>query len=216
MAQSDFRPFDKVSALYNIIHDAGWPIWPLLLASILALALIIERTWSLRRKRVLPTELTEEVLAVLYSNAINSATLDRLRHHSPLGQVLASGLEQMRHGTIADASTRMQETGKRVAHELERYLNALGTIASVAPLLGLFGTVIGMIEIFASQDGNGSPAALAHGISIALYNTAFGLIVAIPALIFWRVFRRHVDELVVELETQATYFLNHAREFFKQ
>lgn len=203
--------------LYNIIHDAGWPIWPLLIASFIAVVLIIERTWSLRRSQILPPELTEDVLTALYNDNINATTIERVRQHSPLGQILASGLSPLQHADLNEASTQMQEAGKRVTHDLERYLSALGTIASVAPLLGLFGTVIGMIEIFASQDGSsGSPAALAHGISIALYNTAFGLIVAIPALIFWRSFRRRIDELAVELEIQATHFLNQAKTFFKK
>lgn len=197
--------------MFTIIRDAGWPIWPLLLTSILALAFIIERAWALRRKRILPAQLTDEVLSVLRNNKdITPETFERLRNHSPLGQILSSGLQEIAHGTN-QAMASMQETGKRVAHELERYLNALGTIASVAPLMGLFGTVIGMIEIFASQDSSsGTPITLAHGISVALYNTAFGLLIAIPALICWRTFRRHIDQLVFELETQAAYFLKQA------
>jgi biopolymer transport protein ExbB len=197
--------------LFTIIRDAGWPIWPLLFTSILAVAFIIERSWALRRKRILPVQLTDEVLSVLHNTSnVTPETLERLRHHSPLGQILSVGLQELVRGSD-QAAACMQEAGKRVAHELERYLNALGTIASVAPLMGLFGTVIGMIEIFASQDAStGSPTALAHGISIALYNTAFGLLVAIPALICWRTFRRHIDQLVFDLEIQAAYFLKQA------
>lgn len=202
-------------ALLTIIRDAGWPIWPLLAASILSLAFIIERSVSLRRKRVLPPQLTNEVLTVLRSGDVTSDTIKRLRAHSPLGEILAVGVEQITQNTAQEAAASMQEMGKHVGHELERYLSALGTIASIAPLLGLFGTVVGMIEIFASQDSNGTPAALAHGISVALYNTAFGLIIAIPTLVFWRTFRRHVDELLVELERQAAYFLKCATELYR-
>ncbi|MCC7006112.1 MAG: MotA/TolQ/ExbB proton channel family protein [Ottowia sp.] len=197
--------------MFTIIRDAGWPIWPLLIASILTLGLIIERAWSLRRNQVLPPQLTDEVLLVMNTHAVNAQTLERLHRHSPLGQILAAGLEKI-SGSATDIANSMEESARRVAHELERYLNALGTIASVAPLLGLFGTVIGMIEIFAHQDNSsGAPAALAHGISVALYNTAFGLLVAIPALIFWRIFRRRVDQLLIELEAQAARFLKNAK-----
>lgn len=200
--------------MFTIIRDAGWPIWPLLFTSILAVAFIIERTWALRRKRILPAQLTDEVLSVLHnSSKVTPETFERLRHHSPLGQILSVGLQELVRGSD-QAAICMQETGKRVAHELERYLNALGTIASVAPLMGLFGTVIGMIEIFASQDTSaGTPITLAHGISVALYNTAFGLLIAIPALICWRTFRRHIDQLVFDLEIQAAYFLKQATQY---
>lgn len=200
--------------MFTIIHDAGWPIWPLLFTSILAVAFIIERAWALRRKRILPVQLTDEVLSVLRNNSnVAPETFEHLRHHSPLGQILSAGLQELARGNDQAASS-MQEAGKRVAHELERYLNALGTIASVAPLMGLFGTVIGMIEIFASQDtSTGTPITLAHGISVALYNTAFGLLIAIPALICWRTFRRHIDQLVFDLEIQAAYFLKQATQY---
>lgn len=200
--------------MFTIIRDAGWPIWPLLFTSILAVAFIIERTWALRRKRILPAQLTDEVLSVLHNSSnVTPETFERLRHHSPLGQILSVGLQELVHGSD-QAATCMQEAGKRVAHELERYLNALGTIASVAPLMGLFGTVIGMIEIFASQDtSTGTPITLAHGISVALYNTAFGLLIAIPALICWRTFRQHIDQLVFDLEIQAAYFLKQATQY---
>ncbi|MCS6763328.1 MAG: MotA/TolQ/ExbB proton channel family protein [Candidatus Protistobacter heckmanni] len=197
-----------------ILRDAGWPIWPLVLASVIALALVFERFWTLRAKRVLPAQVPDEVLVMLDKNMACTEALADLEKHSPLGRVLAAGAGALaRSEGFAAATSATEETGRRVAHDLERYLNALGTIAAIAPLLGLFGTVVGMIEIFAGQDSaGGSPVQLAHGISVALYNTAFGLIVAIPALIAWRGFRRHVDELVVELEWRAAKFLRAAQQ----
>ncbi len=198
--------------LFSIIQAAGWPIWPLLLASVIALALIVERFLTLKRSKVLPTRLYEEALAAAQQRRATPEVVNTLEQNSPLGRVLAAGLRHVvlqPHTSRDAAKDVVEEAGRAVAHELERYLNALGTIASVAPLMGLLGTVIGMIEIFGSQGGTGaSPEQLAHGISVALYNTAFGLIVAIPALIFWRYFRRRVDDYVAELESRATSFLD--------
>ncbi|MBY4895494.1 MotA/TolQ/ExbB proton channel family protein [Cupriavidus sp. AU9028] len=202
--------------MLSIIEAAGWPIWPLLAASIIALALIVERLLTLRRSRVLPAGVYEEAIAAVRQRRATPDAIDSLHRGSPLGKVLATAIRQaMRHSGGGAAPARaaareaVEDTGRAVAHELERYLNALGTIASAAPLLGLLGTVIGMIEIFGSQGGTGAnPEQLAHGISVALYNTAFGLIVAIPALIFWRYFRRRVDDYVTELEARAAAFLD--------
>ncbi len=198
--------------VFSIIQAAGWPIWPLLLASVLALALIVERFLSLQRSKVLPPRLYDEALAVAQQRRATPEAVNALEQGSPLGRVLAAGLRHVAlqpHTTRDAAKEVVEEAGRAVALELERYLNALGTIASVAPLMGLLGTVIGMIEIFGSQGGTGTnPEQLAHGISVALYNTALGLIVAIPALIFWRFFRRRVDDYVAELEFRAASFLD--------
>ena len=186
-----------------LIEAAGWPIWPLIFASVIALAIIIERSYTLRSRLISPPNLLEQTLENLRRHGINSDIMRALAEGSPMGRVFASGLRSM-HGSRELMKESLEETGRSVAHELERYLTALGTIATVAPLLGLLGTVIGMIEIFGAQSpGGGNPAKLAHGISIALYNTAFGLIVAIPSMIFYRYFRARVDALLVEMEQQA-------------
>ncbi len=186
-----------------LIEAAGWPIWPLILASVIALAIIIERSYSLRSQRISPPNLLEQTLENLRRHGLNGDLLRALAEGSPMGRVFASGLRNM-HGTRELMKESLEETGRAVAHELERYLTTLGTIAVVAPLLGLLGTVVGMIEIFSAQTPTGSdPARLAYGISVALYNTAFGLIVAIPSMIFYRFFRGKVDALLVEMEQQA-------------
>jgi len=190
--------------LFAIIQAAGWPIWPLLLASVVAVALIIERSITLRRKNILPPTLLEQVVAVYKRQGISNEVLDRLAKDSPLGTVLAAGLRNHRSSRYV-MKEAIEEAGRGVAHQLERFLTTLGTIATAAPLLGLFGTVVGMIEIFGSQSPSGSnPQQLAHGISIALYNTAFGIAIAIPALIFYRHYRNKVDTYVVEMEQQAS------------
>jgi biopolymer transport protein ExbB len=203
--------------LLSIIQAAGWPIWPLLACSILALALVIERFLSLKTSRVAPPKLLDEALAVSRTAVPNPAVVTQLEQNSALGEVLASGFRALNSDprcTEADLRASMEGAGRAVAHRLERYLSALATIASAAPLLGLLGTVIGMIEIFGSQSpgsatAGGNPAQLAQGISIALYNTAFGLVVAIPALIFWRYFRARVDGYLLTLELSAERFLRH-------
>ena len=189
--------------MFAIIEAAGWPVWPLIIASILALAIIGERFWSLRRSAVVPRGLLVQVVQEYRQNGANEAMVARLAAGSPLGQVFAAGLRQVK-STPAIMKEAIEETGRSVGHELERFLTTLGTIAAMSPLLGLLGTVIGMIEIFGSQTPSGSnPIVLAHGISIALYNTALGLIVAIPSMIFYRHFRGLVDSYLVEMESQA-------------
>lgn len=186
-----------------IIEAAGWPIWPLILASVLALAIIIERFYSLRVSEISPPTLLDSVVTELRTRGVSDDMLVKLAADSPLGQILAAGLRNVK-STREVMKESIEETGRTVVHELERFLTSLGTIATVAPLLGLLGTVVGMIEIFGSQTPTGSnPAVLAHGISVALYNTAFGLIVAIPAMIFYRFFRARVDSLAVDMEQQA-------------
>ena len=203
--------------MLSIIQAAGWPIWPLVAASIVALALIIERFISLKTARVAPPKLLDEALAVSRVSVPTPDVVTQLEQNSALGEVLASGFRALNSDprcTDVDLRAAMENTGRAVAHRLERYLNALATIASAAPLLGLLGTVIGMIEIFGSQAPaggamGGNPAQLAHGISVALYNTAFGLIVAIPSLIFWRYFRARVDGYLLGLEIASERFARH-------
>lgn len=189
--------------MFSIILAAGWPIWPLLFASIIAVALIIERLVALRRSRVLPGGLLQRVLAEYRQSGVNDAMLANLEAQSPLGRVLAAGMRNV--GSSREIMREsIEEAGSLVAHELERYLTTLGTIASISPLMGLFGTVVGMIEIFGSQSPTGTnPMQLAHGISVALYNTGFGLIIAIPGMIFWRHFRALVNGFVLEMQQQA-------------
>jgi biopolymer transport protein ExbB len=190
--------------LFAIIQAAGWPIWFLLLASVIALALIIERSVSLRDRRIIPPNLCNEVVSVYQRQGVSDEMLDKLTHDSPLGTVLAAGLRNHK-ASRSIMKEAIEEAGRAVAHDLERFLTTLGTIATAAPLLGLFGTVIGMIEIFGSQAPTGAnPQQLAHGISIALYNTAFGIGIAVPSLIFYRHFRHKVDTLIVEMEEQAS------------
>jgi biopolymer transport protein ExbB len=203
--------------LLSIIQAAGWPIWPLVISSIAALALIIERFVSLKTAKVAPPKLLEEAIAVSRQGLPTPDVINQLHANSALGEVLASGMRTMNtNPRCSEDELRgaMEGSGRQVAHRLERYLPAIATIASAAPLLGLLGTVIGMIEIFGSQGsgggvGSGNPAQLAHGISVALYNTAFGLMVAIPALIFWRYFRARVDGYLLTLELSAERMAHH-------
>jgi len=201
--------------LLSIIQAAGWPIWPLLACSVLALAIIFDRFMSLQGKKVVPLRLFDEVLSVTRKGIPAMDVINQLEKNSALGEVLASGLRAVNgEPQISEEDLRasMENVGRQVAHRLEHYLSALATIASAAPLMGLFGTVVGMIEIFGSQTpGGGNPAQLAHGISIALYNTAFGLIVAIPSLIFWRYFRGRVDEYLMRLEVDADRLARHLK-----
>ena len=189
--------------MFAIIQAAGWPIWPLLLASVIAVALIIERSVTLRRVKVVPSGLLQRVIGEVRERGVSEQMVAEYERHSPLGRVLAAAVRNIKSSREV-MKEAVEEAGRAMTHDLERYLTTLGTIASIAPLMGLFGTVVGMIEIFGSQaPGGANPQQLAHGISIALYNTAFGLIVAIPSLIFWRHFRALVDSLVVDMEQQA-------------
>ncbi|PTR08346.1 biopolymer transport protein ExbB [Nitrosospira sp. Nsp5] len=191
--------------MFALIQAAGWPIWPIILASVVAAGIIGERIWTLRLSVVTPRDLLPKVVHEYRKSGVSEDMLTRLQNHSPLGQIFAAGLRN-------DQSTReimkesIEEAGRSVAHDLDRYLTTLGTIASLSPLMGLFGTLVGMIEIFGvntPSTGSGNPAQLAHGISVALYNAAFGILVAIPSMIFYRHFRAKVDALVVEMELQA-------------
>ncbi len=194
--------------MFSIIQAAGWPIWFLLIASVIALALIIERLMYLRRDRILPRTLLDEVVQVYRSEQITDEIIDKLAQNSPLGGVLAAGLRNV-DAPREVMKESIEEAGRGVAHKLERFLTSIGTIATLAPLLGLFGTVVGMIEIFGAQNAVGAnPVQLAHGISVALYNTGFGLLIAMPALIFYRHFRALVDSFIVDMEQQAVKFVD--------
>jgi biopolymer transport protein ExbB len=194
--------------VWDILKAAGWPIYPLLIASIIAVALIIERLIVLRKSKVIPDYVLNEVLSLYKSRGITPDIVDKVENSSPLGRVLAAGLRNDKSSRYV-MKEAIEEAGSVVTHELERFLNGLGTIASIAPLMGLFGTVVGMIEIFGSQAPAGTnPQALAHGISVALYNTAFGLVIAIPSMIFYRHFRGKVENFVVEMEQAATKLLD--------
>ena len=205
--------------MLSIIQAAGWPIWPLIACSVLGLALVIERFISLKAAKIVPPKLLDEAIMVSRNGVPGPDVVKQLEQNSVLGEVLASGFRTLSSNPRAsdeDLRANLDGAGRQAAAKLQRYLGALATIASAAPLLGLLGTVIGMIEIFGSQGadgglvpGGGNPAQLAHGISIALYNTAFGLIVAIPALIFWRYFRGLVDGYLLSMEVASDRFARH-------
>ncbi len=191
---------------------------PLLVCSIAALALVIERMSSLRRVRVAPSRLLDEVVSVTRAHLPASDVVNKLADNSVLGTVLAAGLRAViAEPRISEGALRntFETAGRAAAHRLERYLNTLGTIASAAPLLGLMGTVIGMIEIFGSQapGGGSNPTLLAHGISVALYNTAFGLMIAIPSLMFYRYFRGLVDAYTLDMEQASDRLVPHLMRF---
>ena len=189
--------------MLDIIEAAGWPIWPLILASVLAVAIIIERAYTLRSREIVPANLLAETIREYEGRGVTLELLARLNDHSPLGRVFATALKNSSNSREVMKES-IEESGRAVTQDLDRFLTSLGTIASMSPLLGLLGTVVGMIEIFGAQTATGTnPGQLAHGISIALYNTAFGLIVAIPAMIFYRYFRAKVEKLVVDMEQQA-------------
>ena len=204
--------------MFSIIQAAGWPIWPLLICSIAALALVIERFTSLRSGRIIPPRLLDEVISVTRSHLPAADVVNKLADSSMLGTVLATGLRAViADPRVTEATLRdtFETAGRSAVHRMERYLNSLGTIASAAPLLGLLGTVIGKIEIFGSQapSGGSNPALLAHGISVALYNTAFGLIIAIPSLMLYRYFRGRVDEYTLEMELATDRMVPHLMRF---
>ncbi len=209
--------------MFSIIQAAGWPIWPLIACSVLALALVIERFSSLKTRKVAPPKLIDEAITVSKNAVPAPDVVTQLEQNSVLGEVLASGFRAINaHPRISEEDLRatIEGAGREAAHKLERYLPALATIASAAPLLGLLGTVIGMIEIFNAQtsggaSGVGNPAQLGQGISIALYNTAFGLIIAIPALIFWRYFRARVDAYLLTMELASERLLRHLKSLRK-
>jgi biopolymer transport protein ExbB len=189
--------------VFTLVEAAGWPIWLLIITSLVAVTLITERALFLRSKKIAPPTLLDEVVQELKQRGVSQQMLTRLSEGSPLGMIFAAGLKNIKNSPDVMKDS-IEEAGRGAAHNLERFLTTLGTIASISPLLGLFGTVIGMIEIFGSQNAGGAaPTELAHGISVALYNTAFGLIVAIPSMIAYRHFRAQVTSLTIEMEQQA-------------
>lgn len=193
--------------MWSIIDAAGWPIWSILVASVVALAIIFERAVSLRTQGVAPAGLLLQVIEEYKKKTITVARMRQWEARSALGRILAVGL---RHAACSREVIKeaIEDEGRVVALQLERFLTTLGSIATMAPLLGLLGTVVGMIELFGAQTPTSiDPYALAHGISVALYNTAMGLIVAIPSMLFYRYFRARVDALLIDMEAQALTLL---------
>ncbi len=190
--------------MYELVQAGGWLMVPILLCSVLALAIITERLWTLRQKKVIPTKLVTGIWNLLNNDALTERHIVEIEKGSPLGRVLAAGLIN-RHLSRQQVRESIEETGRFVVHEMERFLNTLGTISTITPLLGLLGTVIGMIKVFTAITiiGVGDPGQLAGGISEALITTAAGLTVAIPSLIFHRHLKRKIDELVVGMEQEA-------------
>src|SRR5690242_16602772 len=190
--------------MWEIVRAGGPLMWPIILCSIAAAAIILERLWTLQDKRVLPRELTQKVWQLIESNQVNDKVIAALEQNSPLGRVLAAGLAN-RHRSREAMMERLEDTGRHVIHELERFLNTLGTIAGISPLLGLLGTVTGIIKSFNAiqAGGMGDPRALSGGIAEALVATAAGLCVAIPSLFAYRYLRGRVERIVVEMEKQA-------------
>lgn len=190
--------------MLEILVSGGWLMVPIIACSIVSLAIVGERFWSLNSKKILPSELVSSVWKLHKANQLDKSKVQSLSNSSPLGRVLAAGIMNQSHGREIMKES-IEEVGRQIAHDLEKYLNSLGTIASITPLLGLLGTVIGMINVFAAimANGVGDPTVLAGGISQALITTASGMSVAIPSLMFYRYFRGKVDELVIQMETEA-------------
>jgi biopolymer transport protein ExbB len=190
--------------MWEIVRAGGPLMWPIIACSIAAAAIVLERLWTLQDKRVVPPELTQKVWQLVETNQISDKVITALEQNSPLGRLLAAGLAN-RHRPREILMERLEDTGRHVVHELERFLNTLGTIAGVCPLLGLLGTVTGIIRAFNAiqAGGMGDPRALSGGIAEALFATAAGLCVAIPALISYRYLRGRVERLVIEMEKQA-------------
>lgn len=189
--------------MLSLIQAAGWPIWFIILCSIIAVAIIGERFWTLRRNAVLPPNLFQDAVHAYRASGSTAELIEKLSDNSFLGRIFASGIANVKSSREIMKES-MEETGRAVMVDMERFLVGLGTISTVAPLLGLFGTVVGMIEIFGASGSQGqNPAQLAHGISVALYNTAAGIAVAVPALIFYRHLRSKVDVMVVDMEQQG-------------
>lgn len=190
--------------MFELVTAGGWLMVPIILCSVVAVAIIVERFWALKQEKVVPGNLVAQIWQLHQKQELNNERLTLLRDSSPLGRILAAGLVNMQHEREV-MKEAIEETGRQVVIELERFLNTLGTIASITPLLGLLGTVIGMIKVFAAitEQGVGNPTVLAGGISEALITTAAGLSVAIPSLMFYRYFRGRVDMLVIKMEEEA-------------
>ena len=189
--------------MWEIIQAAGWPIWPLILTSIIGVAIILERFWSLRNSQIIPEGLMIEIKTMIKQNNLDNSKVNILKNSSPLGDILAVAIAK-RKDSVEEIKSALDERAGFIVHNLERYLGVLVTIATVAPLLGLFGTIIGMVELFSSFTSSGHDVAVfARGISIALYNTAGGIVVAVPAMIAYRFFRSKIDNYLNEMEHYA-------------
>ncbi|HPE80080.1 MAG: MotA/TolQ/ExbB proton channel family protein [Chromatiaceae bacterium] len=190
--------------MLELVKAGGWLMWPIIACSVIAMAIVVDRLWAYRRRKVLPANLVAQIWQLHQKKQLTPAHIATVRKRSPLGRILAAGLVNRNHPRDV-MKEAIEEEGRQVVHELERYLNTLGTIANISPLLGLLGTVIGMIKVFAAitSAGVGNPAVLADGISQALITTAAGLSVAIPAVIFHRYLSGRVDRIVVQMEEQA-------------
>ena len=189
--------------MWEIIQAAGWPIWPLILTSIIGVAIILERFWSLRKSQIIPDGLMVEIKTMIKQNNLDNNKVNILKNSSPLGDILAVAIVK-RKDSVEEIKSALDERAGFIVHNLERYLGVLVTIATVAPLLGLFGTIIGMVELFSSFTSSGHDVAVfARGISIALYNTAGGIVVAVPAMIAYRFFRSKIDNYLNEMEHYA-------------
>jgi biopolymer transport protein ExbB len=194
--------------MLEIVQAGGWLMLPIIACSVVAVAIILERLWTLQEKRVVPPSVTTQAWEWVQHGQLDAEHVQQVHQSSPLGQVLAAGLAY-RHTQREVMKEAIEDAGRHVVHELERYLNPLGTIAAISPLLGLLGTVSGMIRSFTAitAEGVGNPAVLAGGISEALITTAAGLTVAIPALIAYRFLRGRVDALVVKIEKESSRFI---------
>ena len=190
--------------MVEIVKAGGWLMAPIILCAIIAMGVMLERYWTLQQKRVIPEDLTSKVWSWVEKNSMDQQQIQTLHQGSPLGQILAAGLINRNRERVVMKDS-IEDTGRHVVHELERYLDTLGTVAAISPLLGLLGTVIGMVKVFTSitTHGVGNPTVLAGGIAEALITTAAGLTVAIPALIGYRYYRNRVDTLVVDMEKEA-------------
>lgn len=190
--------------MLELFKAGGWLMIPLFICSVISIAIIAERAWSLQKKRIAPAELVSQIWQWLQYNQVDAQRIEALQANSPLGQILAAGLTN-RNSSREITKESIQDVGRHVTVALERNLNTLGTIAAISPLIGLLGTVIGMIKVFAviTAEGVGNPETLACGISEALITTATGLVVAIPSLIFYRYYRGKINKLVVDMEEQA-------------
>ena len=189
--------------MWEIIQAAGWPIWPLILTSIIGVAIILERFWSLRKSQIIPDGLIVEIKTMIKQNNLDNNKVNILKNSSPLGDILAVAIAKRKY-SVEEIKCALDERAGIIVHNLERYLGVLVTIATVAPLLGLFGTIIGMVELFSSFTSSGHDVAVfARGISIALYNTAGGIVVAVPAMIAYRFFRSKIDNYLNEMEHYA-------------
>jgi len=189
--------------VWEIIEAAGWPVWLLIVTSVYGLAIILERAWSLRSSSIAPKNLSKEVFAMIQQGTIKKQSLDEISLASPLGEILATAIRN-RGSSLEVLKDAIDEVGENVAFKLEKNINSLGTISTVAPLLGLFGTIVGMVELFSSFTSSGHDVAVfARGISVALYNTAGGIVVAVPAMIAYRYYRSKVDHLLNDMEQQA-------------